>query len=157
MVTVEPCDSLVFGSPAFHSIMLILVLTWSPRGWAGSHYGVQAPACIWCVAGLDGSLHTQLTLAPTWTCWQEARVPSIGAKCRLEGLVHSRPTSISMCEAAFSLNLQGSNLPLKDDLYFSLLYLDKHWRNWSCYIYLEEISELIYLVSWNLLLLSIYS
>lgn len=50
--------------------------------------------------------------------------------CKLGGSIHSRPTSwstpISMCEVAFSLSLQGSDLPSKDDLYFFLLYFDKH-------------------------------
>ena len=151
----------VFGSPACHSIVLLLVLTWSPRGWTGSHCGWgEVSACTWCVVGSDGSLHIQLTLVPTWMPWQEAWVSPAGASVsRRVGLfqIHIMEHPISMCEVPFSLTLQGSDLPLKDSLNFFCVCLDKHWRRSNCYIHLGEISELIYLVLWKLLLLSIYN
>lgn len=156
----SPCDLPVFGSPACHSIVLLLVLTWSPRGWTGSLCGVRSQLGLGVQFGSDGSLHIQLTLVPTWMPWQEAWVSPAGSSVsRRVGLfqIHIVEHPISMCEVPLSLTLQGSDLPMKDSLNFVCVCLDKHWRRSSCYIHLGEISELIYLVLWKLLLLSIYN
>ena len=135
MVTVEPLWLACLGSPAFHSIVLVLVLTWSPRGGLGAIVGCRAWLVLVC-----GQARWQSTYPAYSWAHLDALAGGLGltskSACKLGGSIHSRPTSwstpISMCEVAFSLSLQGSDLPSKDDLYFLLLYFDKHWRSWSC-------------------------
>lgn len=80
----SPRDSPVFGSPAFHSIVLVLVLTRLPRvGWEPL-WGAGPGLYLVC-ARPNGSLHTQPTLGPTWTRWQEAWVSPAGVRARWEG------------------------------------------------------------------------
>ena len=123
-------------------------------GWEG-HDGCGAHPPPWLACNWSGSPFP----VPTRTCWpksgshQQDLVQSWVSWSTLDHSPRAPPTS--MCEVASSLSLQGSDLPsekMTSTFFFCILINTEE----AGAVYLGETSELVYLVLWNLLLLSIH-
>lgn len=152
---------LSLGHPAFHSIVLVLLLTWSGEGAGrpGSPTLPLRPPLVKHAAGVGAcrSWHP-LAHALAQTRWG---LTSRSA-CKLRGLARSTATApgstpTSMCEVAFSPSAcKGPICHRKRPLLFFFCILINTEEAGAVKFILGKTSELFYLVSWNLLLLSIH-
>lgn len=157
---------LSLGHPAFHSVVLVLLLTWSPGGggWeARASNSPLRPPLVKHAAGVGAcrSWHP-LAHALAQTRWRDVWGLTSRSACKLRGLARSTATApgntpTSMCEVAFSPSAcKGPICHRKRPLLFFFCILINTEEAGAVKFILGKTSELFYLVSWNLLLLSIH-